>query len=376
MALNDFRRLTGFVDSHNSTETALDNGESFTGQWVQRSTSELILAIAADQDCTYKIQFSPDGGTNIDSTLTYSFEAGVVEVPKRLVISRDYYRVVITNDSGSNMTYLRAQLSVGDFGIFSSPINGIVSQDHDATVVRNIPVEFELPLGKYIGLELRDRWGANADVDSAGNEDIWDGGGVYTGFPTGAPEEVEIVLSDVGDVGGDITFSYTAAAGDTSWSTATITTTGTSTSTGITAYRVGRGIWDPGSATTNNAGTITARHVTTTANVFFVITIGRGQSSVCGERILSGHKAVLKSLMVDVFKTNTAAITGSIYVRQDGMSPRYIRPFSASDSVEHVDKMYGGELIEGPADIIVHVDTCSANNTSVSAILDYVLVKN
>ena len=159
-----------FVDNENSTNVALDNGASFTRSWQERemalSGTEMMLAIAADQDCTYKAQFSVDG-VNIDSTLTYQFQVGVIEPPKRLVIGRKYYRVVVENNSGSNMTYLRMQTSIGRFGQLTSPLNGTIAQDADSIVVRAVDFEVDAGQGKYYGITLKDKFGYNADIDRA-----------------------------------------------------------------------------------------------------------------------------------------------------------------------------------------------------------------
>lgn len=363
---------TAAVDSNNSTSTALNNGESYTGDWVERVTPEIIIAIATDQDCTYKTEFSVDG-TNVDSTLTFTYEAGVVEQPKRLVVARRYYRVSVTNNSGSNQTYLRLQTSAGQFRELNSPLNGIITEDHGAMTTRTLNFEDELVFGKYVGYNLVQIFGENVDIDATGNEDVWDGGGTYTGFPTGSPEELVIVLSSAADVGGKLTIKYIAASTDTSWTTTEITTTGTTTNTGITAYRCVRGVWDGTTSATPgvNAGTITVRHITTTTNIFMVIPIGKGQSRVCCDRILTGNVASVKKIFVHVNKNNTANVDGSLWVREEGKTFRLIRPFTATDSLDHEDPIFGGLLLEGPLDFAIRIETCSANNTDVTAGIDY-----
>lgn len=246
---------------------------------------QMTVAYVADTDMTVQVQFSPDG-TNIDSTLTYTYTAGVIDPPHRLIVAREFFRVIATNSSGGNQSYLRLQTSAGDFGELTSPLNATVAKGADSIIVRAITLEDEISLGKYADYSITQKFGVNTDISSSGNEDVWNSGGVYAGFPTGSPEEFEIVLSDMADIGADVTFRYLASSTSTDWVTATITTTGTSTSTGITGFRSSRGIFDAGGSV--NAGTVTLRHVTTTANIFWVIPIGKCQTRVACDSVPAG----------------------------------------------------------------------------------------
>lgn len=136
------------ISEDNSTSTPLNNGAVFTGTWTRRTSTEILMSYASDQSFSWVAQFSTDG-TNIDSSLPYTYTAGAINVPRRLVIAREYYRIVITNDSGSNMTYLRAQTSEGVFDTLASKLNAALSPDADADVVRAI-VAGQQPDGDYV----------------------------------------------------------------------------------------------------------------------------------------------------------------------------------------------------------------------------------
>ena len=361
-----------FVDDDNSTTTALNDTQSFTGTWIAASRSAVSVTITTDQDTTYKIQFSPDA-SNVDSTLTYEFRVGDVEAPKTLEVRRQYYRVVVENNSGSNQTFLRVQTMQGNYAALRAPVNAIVERDADATVVRNIPADFEVALGKYQNITIVQKFGQNADIDTAGDEDVWAGGGFYTGFPTGSPEEFQILCA-AGDVGGDITFRYTETSTSTEWKEATIELTGTTTNTGITGYRSTRAVFDDGSDF--NVDDITCRHITTTDNVFWVLPAGKGQTRVACDHILTGHTALIKSKEVVVNKSNTATVTGSLWIREPGKSPRLVRPFSASNSDKAIDNIFAGLSVPGGSDVAIRIETCSANNTGVTANFDYLLIRD
>lgn len=357
----------------NSLYTPLNNGETFTGEWeevLQYPTT--MVALTADQNCTYKIQYSPDA-VNIDSTLSFTFRVGDIEPPKRITNTRRYARIVVENDSGSNMTELRLQTIVGHHGLPNSPLNGTITPDSDAVLVRSVPMADELPLGNYQGIQVADKFGRNADIDTATvPETIWNGGGVYTGFPTGAAEQFQI-LCDAGDVGGEVTFNYLADFTSEDYQTATVTLTGTTTNTGITGVRSNRAIFNNSGPA--NVGDITIRHATTTANVFAVIPAGYSQTQILAYTIPANNNGIIKRIKVDVSKANTAVVDGALAVRPLGKSTRLTRSFSASNSNEHIDELYSGLVIAGFADIDVRITSSSANNVAVTGQFE-VLVYN
>jgi len=69
----------------------------------------------------------------------------------------------------------------------------------------------EVVLGNVIGASFRRKFGRNNDVDT-GDEDIWHGGGDYTGFNATANENIEVLSADVNDQGSTIS-SGTATGG-------------------------------------------------------------------------------------------------------------------------------------------------------------------
>ena len=123
--------LGAYESTFNSSSDNITDGGSFIGEWEERTTPDLIIAIASDVDLTYKIEFSTNK-TDIDSTLSFQFQAGVIEQPHRITLTRKYFRVVVENDSGSDSTYMRLQVSLGFFNDLTTPLNGSVTQDHGA----------------------------------------------------------------------------------------------------------------------------------------------------------------------------------------------------------------------------------------------------
>lgn len=199
---------------------------------------------------------------------------------------------------------------------------------------------------------------------------------MYTGFPTGSPEELQIILSDAGDVGGRLTITYLATSGSTAYQTATITTTGTTHNTGITAYRMHTASFASGTATTFKLGTVTVRHRTTTANVFCVMPIGNSQTYVSGYTVPYGSRAFVKRLFCRVFANVSGSVEGALWVRTLGGSPRLRRPFSAANTDFFEENPYGGLELSQGTDVIVRITAASVNNLSVIGGYDLVVIKN
>lgn len=150
------------VDEGNSTSNLLVNGGIFYGPWTERKDPELIISPYSDRNFSYYVQFAntqlsmtvglpayTDGpASGIDSSIPYTYTAGAITVPRRLVIARQWYRVVIVNDSGSDMAALRFQTSTGKYAPLASKLNTTLAIDADAEVVRSI-IAAQTPSGNY-----------------------------------------------------------------------------------------------------------------------------------------------------------------------------------------------------------------------------------
>jgi hypothetical protein len=127
----------GTVDTNNSSTTPLAAGATFTGTATDVSNvASVIAACKTDSDATLFMEFSPDG-TNFDSSLSFSVSSGINEV-HRLAVTRKYFRIRLTNTSGSPQTFLRLQAMMGNQGPLTSPLNGTVQSDADSLVTRSV----------------------------------------------------------------------------------------------------------------------------------------------------------------------------------------------------------------------------------------------
>lgn len=92
--------------------TALDDTETFTGEWHATSGFvSLVVACLADQGGSGTVQFSSNA-SDIDEEITFTVTANTsfVNIYK---LTRSYVRVKLENDSGANQTFLRLQCTLG-----------------------------------------------------------------------------------------------------------------------------------------------------------------------------------------------------------------------------------------------------------------------
>ena len=229
--------------------------------------------------------------------------------------------------------------------------------------------------GDYPGRSIVNKFGRNPDVDTgAVPEDIWNGGGVYAGFPTGAAEEFEVFSSSASDTG-VLTFTYLPSFTATSYSTATVTLNGTTAvSTGVTGVRMHTAQYSSGNSTGFNIGAITVRHKVTTANVFCVMPIGRSQTNTGVYTVPFGTIAVVKRFFCRMIGSTTGQIDGALWARTLNGSPRLRRPFTATTAVHFEEAPYGGLVFAAGTDLTIRISFASANNLEVIGGFDLEIV--
>jgi hypothetical protein len=241
--------------------------------------------------------------------------------------------------------------------------------------------ELDIVKGVLRGHAMVNKAGRNTDVDSGSTpEDIWDGGGVYTGFPLGAAEKVTIVSSSVLDAAAGtgartVTIYGLDALG--ALQSEVLTLNGTTPVDSANTYTriYSQQVTTSGSTNTAfNAGTLTVAHKVTTENIFSVMPIGQNQSALCVYTIPAGCTGYLQYLEVMLDKGTSATATGALWVREYGKAPRLIRNFSLAQTAEHLQHIAGGLRLPALTDITVRITTASTTNLDVTAHMDMVVV--
>jgi hypothetical protein len=155
-----------FVSSLNSSDTALNFTEQFTGTWEDVSGYNTItVALKMSTNGILYVQFSPDG-VNVDSSLPYTVDANSNEI-HRLSITRKYLRVIALNNSGYDQTYLRLQTIVGNHPLITSNLNGSITSDADAIITRSVNVG-QKENGEYsnISIDNDNRINTKTDIET------------------------------------------------------------------------------------------------------------------------------------------------------------------------------------------------------------------
>lgn len=364
----------------NGTITPLGAGSTFTGTFFDVTDYQsAMISVMCDQAGTLLADFSPDG-VNVDSTLTFKVLANDNAV-HRLICSKKFFRVRFINTAASPQTVMRLQVKAGMFDLLTSPLNQITKQDADSVISKSIDTEFLIARGLISGVTITNKFGRNPDVDLLTTpEDIWESGGVYTGFPDITPETVSVLSSSASDTAagtGSRTVRITGLDSNYVLTTEIITLNGTTPVASVNTYRRVHSMTclTAGSGGVN-AGSITARYTTTTSVIFVVMSAGFNQTNCSGFTIPAGVTGYMKRLHGSLRGLVTAAVDGGIWTRPFGSVFRQRRPFSIGSESKLDDTIFGGLVFTEKTDIIIRITAASASNLDVVAGYDLILVEN
>lgn len=289
---------TNQVNSDMSTSTLLAAAAVFTSDWVDVSAFDSVtVAAKTDQNGAFSVQFSPDG-TNQDSTLTRYYRTDQIEAPHRFTITRKYCRVVFTNTSASDQTYLRLQTILGAQIELNAPSDSTLSPDFDSISVRPTSFNTEVALGRRQGNVLWNKFGYNQDVD-VGTEVVASWGGTFVPLTTATT--ISIVSTSTADDGdplgtgcGSIVLYGLDANRDEVIEVVTLngTTPVVTTSTWLGLNRVAMFLCGTGKV---NAGTITATDVVG-STVMAQLPLSGGVTQQCIFHVPRNHQYIMEWL--------------------------------------------------------------------------------
>lgn len=240
----------------------------------------------------------------------------------------------------------------------------------------------EAARGAIEGYEVNRKFGRNTDIDTATvPEDLWGGGGLYTGIPTSA-ETIEVFSSDANDTSGGSGARTIQLIGlDANWEsqTETLTLNGTTpVTTSGTWLRCNRQRVVTAGSSNANEGTITVRHTTTAANVFSQLQPGKSQSTILHYTVPAGKVALFSDLNVVVERESSSGTSASFEVKirdnANGGVVRTILYAFVERGVPYSQKATFTEPLPEKYDIWVQVNYVSANNTVVSGDMGFMLV--
>lgn len=365
----------GGVSGGNSSTTPLTNGSTFTGDWEDVSAyGSVVVAVKTDQNGTFTVQFSPDG-TNADSTLTRYYRTAQIEAPHRFTVTRRYFRVTFTNDSGSDQTYFRLQSVVGEKTELNAPTDSTLAQDFDAIVVRPTDFDHEVALGRRQGAFTTVKFGYNPDVD-VGTETVWAVGGTFT--PLSSASTLTVVSSDTADDGdpagtGAQTLLVTGVDASRNIATEIVTMNGTTNVvTSGTWLGVNRVVVLAAGSSQANVGNITITATTGGTNQAY-IPAGEGVTQQCVWFTPAGYNSAIDDITLNINKISGGG-SPRVTVRGWAWNPgvtnsRYVL-FRADIDTAVENTVYfplKNPILLSPTDVFWLRATTDTNNTVVGA---------
>ncbi len=227
-------------------------------------------------------------------------------------------------------------------------------------------------------------FGYNPDVDAtSADEDLWNGGGLYTGFPTGAAEPLRITSSDAADTSNGtgartIRIFGRNAAGERVTEVVTLNGT-TPVVTASTWTRMNFARIVTAGAGQANAGTITVQHNVTTANVFAVMPAGQSRTKVGAFTIPSDRQGVLTGYRASCSNNGGAGTAArqrvSLYIRESGVWEDLRSVWTQNTAGVSAVSLDGGIVLPPGTDIVMRAESgASADNLAVTGSLDLFLV--
>lgn len=373
----------GKIVASNCTSATLLAGQTFTGGTEVDGFADLMISCYSDTSGKFRVYYSLTGGATWLPPITYLIDPGLSEFHVQRKGFRTY-RTEFENDSGINQTRFELGVYAGSFGQKVGTMNGTVREDEDCITVRAVDHEELVAEGKFQGRFIINKFGRNPDVRSGSvPEDVWNGGGVYTGFPaTGAAETLNITSSDANDTAGGTgarTIMLEGLGDNYQLQTETLAMGGgvPGVNTTLTWRRMHRAVIQTAGSAGTNIGVITIKHTTTAANVFAVLPSGRGRSSIAAYTVPAGYSAYLKRFGSSILGSNTATIEVDIWVREFGKAVTLRNPFTVSNGSDTSRERYGGIKFPEKTDINFRVVTCSsAQATDVTVSYDLLVVEN
>lgn len=354
----------GYRSTKNSSSDPLDVGATFTGIAELNDFPEMLVQVATDQDGLLTIELSDDG-TNWDTVLRYNYVVGNINPAHRIGKGTRYSRVTFQNTSSIAQTELRIHTSYGSINPLTSSINSIISQNFDAQVVR--PIDFNLMASKglYEGHRPIRKDGivdTTNSVSLASPDDVWELGGVYSGFPaTTGTAEVIVAGADTGT----IYYSYLAESTSTDYVFTSVAVSGPGTyALGHNVFRCNFMFFVASTRNTTNAGLITMQRTATPATTFCVISVGIGQSYCSAYTIPPTQESYLDRITGVIRGGTSASADGYFYFADYTTGYRLRYPFTVNFGGIYFDDSDFMDSIGGGVDIIPRI-IASTNNTEV-----------
>lgn len=224
------------------------------------------------------------------------------------------------------------------------------------------------------------QFGRVSEVDTNSDpEDVWNGTGLYTGHPIGAAEVIEVFSSDAADAAAGTGLRTVRLTGQL----AGVVQTEEVTLDGVTGVDTSL-LWDrcylieglTAGSGGKNAGTITVRHKTTTANVFVLMPIGANRSHVCAFTVPLAKTLYLSRWDMRIARSggNAGSAQAAIMARNDEGVYRELFPTEVVTGGPELVDFDSSQSFDALTDIVARILSVSDDNTIATSHLFGVLV--
>jgi hypothetical protein len=236
--------------------------------------------------------------------------------------------------------------------------------------------------GGVAGRYIVHKYGRNTDVD--GQEDIWNGGGLYTGFPLGAGTTFTTVSTDANDTAAgtgartwrwfylDDNLNAFDSAGEFLYFDVTLAGLTPVVST-VTGRRIWRGYVLTSGSGLENAGVISLYHTGSPAVIFASAAIAKNQTSQTNFTIPLGYTGYVLRYVADMLDNTTNRAVISIRTSDQSGTIRMRQPFSITTERDGGDIPIGGLKFESGTDLCFRVESVSSANADVMVRYDLLL---
>ncbi len=269
-----------------------------------------------------------------------------------------------------------------------SLITGMTSSQFDEIIYNSNNTQFSVAVaqGKIQGYEPFFKFGRNPDIDTGTTpEDVWNGGGEYTGFPT-ETETMEIFSSSNQDTAGGngartVIISNLLDVDCNEMPPVTVTLDGQNpVSIGTFSYhRCSRMSVETAGSANHNVGNLTLRHTTTTSNVFAVMPAELNQTQIFAYTVPMGKTLYIPSFSIKMSRSNGSPGSANVRVRLRDHGSNVWRTVRNEEITNGQSFEFNGIayfIAEGGQDVKATVASVSDNNTIVNGSADGFLVSN
>lgn len=228
------------------------------------------------------------------------------------------------------------------------------------------------------------KFGRNPNIGTTTDpEDVWYGGGLYMGHPTGTPETINIVSDSTDDNGvtpgtgaRTIRIYGLKTATSTDYEMEDFILNGTTTVTSATTwYRVNKAFILTAGTGGENAGNITCNHTTTTTTVFFVMAPLYNASTLGVWTVPFDSTAFLNRVYLSITRASGSSGSATMSIRvRDSITGVFVAKEVIDVTTSQAYNMDFREnqiVLHSGSDVKITVDSVSDNLTIANCLLQF-----